>query len=105
MSACCRLHDGVGAPEVPGGSGAGRLAAGVVTPSEPEDSLPFPRGRLWSFPGRRWWHAPGPGDGGMTLGKRHESRFGRAARSGLRSVLGGKGFPQLSQEDWVTLHR
>jgi hypothetical protein len=37
----------------------------------------------------------------MTLGRRHERRFGRAARSGLRSLLGGKGFPQRSQEDWV----
>jgi hypothetical protein len=41
----------------------------------------------------------------MTLGKRYERRFGRAARSGLRSFLGGKGSPQLSQEDWIALHR
>jgi hypothetical protein len=35
---CCRLHCDVGAPEVRGGSGAGRLAVGVVRPTEPEDS-------------------------------------------------------------------
>jgi hypothetical protein len=33
----------------------------------------------------------------MTLEKRHAKRFGLAARSGLRRLLGCKGFPQLSQ--------
>jgi hypothetical protein len=39
----------------------------------------------------------------MTLGKRYARRFALAARSGLRRLLGGKVFPQLSQEGWVTL--
>ena len=41
----------------------------------------------------------------MTLEKRHAKRLGLAARSGLRRFLGCQGFPQLLQEDWVTLHR
>ena len=78
-------------PEVAGGV---RLAAGVVRPSEQEisaflfpvmDSAPF--------------H-----DGGMTLRMRHARRFGRAASSGLTCLLCSKGFPQLSQEDWVALY-
>jgi hypothetical protein len=81
---------------VPVGSGAGRLAAGVVRPSEPEDSLPLSRSGLRSFTGGRWWHAPGPGDGGITLEKRHAKRLGLAARSGLRRLLRCEGFPQLS---------
>jgi hypothetical protein len=67
--------------------------------------LPPSRGGLQTFPGGRWWRAPGPGGDGMTLGNRHARRLGLAARSGLRRLLGCKGLPQLSQEGWVTLHR
>jgi hypothetical protein len=68
-----------------GGSGAGRIVAGVA------------RSGLQS-----WWHAPGPGGGGMTLEKRHSRRLSLAARSGLRRLLGCKDFPQLLQEGWFS---
>jgi hypothetical protein len=55
----CRLVDDVVATEVPCASGAGRLAAGVVRPSEQENSaFLFPAraaavSRSWV---RWWWH-------------------------------------------------